>query len=154
MGPTASAEIGHSGVFDKVAEDILSSLELDATLLSVLNAVKATTGADIAGILLADEAGEVLRMTACHGHRTVATARLVVRRGQGVAGKVYEEHRPVRVDDYDADPRISRDFVDIAHADGTRAALGAPMSVRGHAIGVAMSWRREPAAYSTPTSRR
>jgi sugar diacid utilization regulator/putative methionine-R-sulfoxide reductase with GAF domain len=148
MGPVASADVGHSGVFDQVAAHILSSLELDATLLSVLNAVMTTTHADIAGILLADDGGEVLRMQACTGHRTVATARLVVRRGQGVAGKVFDESRPVRVDDYDADPRISRDFADIAHADGTRAALGAPMVARGHSIGVAMSWRRLPAAYT------
>jgi DNA-binding PucR family transcriptional regulator len=148
MGPVAATEAGYSGVFDKVAADILSSLELDVTLLSVLNAVVTTTHADIAGILLADETGEIVRMQACTGHRTVGTARLVVRRGQGVAGKVYEEGRPVCVDDYDADPRISRDFADIAHADGTRAALGAPMHVRGHAIGVAMSWRRSPAVYS------
>ena len=147
MGPVASANAGHAGAFDKVAADILSSLELDVTLLSVLNAVTATTHADIAGILLADESGEALRMQACTGHRTVATARLIVRRGQGVAGKVFEEGRPVRVDDYQDDPAISRDFADIAQADGTRAALGAPMTVRGRTIGVAMSWRREPAAY-------
>jgi sugar diacid utilization regulator/GAF domain-containing protein len=148
MGPVESADVGHSGVFDKVAADILSSLELDATLLSVLNAVVTTTQADIAGILLADDSGAVLRMQACTGHRTVATARLVVRRGQGVAGKVFEEGRPLCVDDYDADPRISRDFADIAHADGTRAALGAPMIARGHSIGVVMSWRRRPSAYT------
>jgi DNA-binding PucR family transcriptional regulator len=148
MAPAAAAEVGNTGVFDKVAADILSSLDFDATLLSVLNAVTATTSADIAGILLADESGETLRMQACTGHRTVATARLVVRRGQGVAGKVYEERRPMCVDDYDADPRISHDFMDIAHADGTRAALGAPMTVRGHAVGVAMSWRRRPDAYT------
>ena len=148
MGPVASVEAGRLGAFDKVAADILSSLELDVTLLSVLNAVTATTHADIAGILLADETGETLRMQACTGHRTVATARLVVHRGQGVAGKVFEEGRPIRVDDYQDDPEISRDFADIAQADGTRAALGAPMTVRGRTIGVAMSWRREPAAYS------
>lgn len=149
MGPVASVEAGRLGAFDKVAADILSSLELDVTLLSVLNAVMTTTHADIAGILLADESGETLRMQACTGHRTVATARLVVGRGQGVAGKVFEEGRPVRVDDYQADPHISRDFADIAQADGTRAALGAPMAARGRAIGVAMSWRREPAAYTS-----
>ncbi|MEA2190451.1 MAG: hypothetical protein QOI73_572, partial [Solirubrobacteraceae bacterium] len=93
MGPATLAEVGHSGVFDKVAADILSSLDFDATLLSVLNAVMRTTHADIAGILLADDAGEILKMQACTGHRTVATARLVVRRGQGVAGKVYDEGR-------------------------------------------------------------
>ena len=147
MGPVATLEAGRLGAFGRVAADILSSLELDTTLLSVLNAVVATTNADIAGILLADETGETLRMQACTGHRTVGTARLVVGRGQGVAGKVFEEGRPVRVDDYQSDQRISRDFADIAQADGTRAALGAPMAVRGRAIGVAMSWRRQPDAY-------
>jgi DNA-binding PucR family transcriptional regulator len=147
MGPVATLEAGRLGAFGRVAADILSSLELDTTLLSVLNAVVATTNADIAGILLADETGEMLRMQACTGHRTVGTARLVVGRGQGVAGKVFEEGRPVRVDDYQADERISRDFADIAQADGTRAALGAPMAVRGRAIGVAMSWRRQADAY-------
>src|SRR6185312_6183137 len=140
-----SVEAGRLGAFDKVAADILSSLELDVTLLSVLNAVVETTRADIAGILLADEKGDAVRMQACTGHRTVATARLHVQRGQGVAGKVFEEGRPVRVDDYQADASISRDFIDIAQADGTRSALGAPMAVRGHTIGVVMSWRRRPA---------
>src|SRR4051794_22905161 len=121
MGPAATLEAGRLIAFGRVAADILSSLELDTTLLSVLNAVVTTTNADIAGILLADETGEALRMQACTGHRTVGTARLVVRRGQGVAGKVFEEGRPVRVDDYQADERISRDFADIAQADGTRA---------------------------------
>lgn len=148
MSPVASVEAGRIGAFDKVAADILSSLELDVTLLSVLNAVTSTTGADIAGILLADETEETLRMQACTGHRTIATARLVVHRGQGVAGKVFAEGRPLRIDDYQADAAISRDFASIAQADGTRAALGAPMTVRGRAIGVAMSWRREPAAYT------
>jgi sugar diacid utilization regulator/putative methionine-R-sulfoxide reductase with GAF domain len=148
MGSAGSVEAGRLGAFDKVAADILSSLELDVTLLSVLNAVVTTTRADIAGILLADESDEVLRMQACTGHRTVATARLVVHRGQGVAGKVFAEGRPVRVDDYQADPSISRDFIDIAQADGTRAAVGAPMAVRGRVIGVVMSWRRRPAVYT------
>ena len=149
MGPAGGTlEAGRLVAFGRVAADILSSLELDTTLLSVLNAVVATTNADIAGILLADDAGETLRMTACTGHRTVSTARLVVHRGQGVAGKVFEDGCPVRVDDYQADERISRDFADIAHADGTRAAVGAPMAVRGRAIGVAMSWRRQPDAYT------
>jgi len=145
---SASVEAGRLGAFDKVAADILSSLELDVTLLSVLNAVVATTRADIAGILLADESGEVLRMQACTGHRTVATARLEVHRGQGVAGKVFDEGRPVRVDDYQADPSISRDFIDIAQADGTRAAVGAPMAVRGRTVGVVMSWRRRPGVFT------
>src|ERR687896_249296 len=84
----------------KVARDILGDLDLESTLLSIVNAARDLLGADIVGILLADDANEVLTMRACTGHRTVRTARLVVRRGQGVAGSVFETGRPLSVDDY------------------------------------------------------
>lgn len=142
---TAVAEL--SALRD-VAADILSHLDLEATLLSVLNAVVRLAGADIAGILLADETGQVLRMRACTGHRTTATAALEVRRGQGVAGRVFASGQTVKVNDYWADSSISRHFASIAEADGTRSALGAPMIVRDRTVGVMMAWRRRSAAFA------
>jgi sugar diacid utilization regulator/GAF domain-containing protein len=132
----------------KVAQDILGDLDLESTLLSIVNAARDLLGADIVGILLADDADEVLTMRACTGHRTIHTARLVVRRGQGVAGSVFETGRPLSVDDYLTDTTISRDFLDIAAKDGTRSALGAPMTVRGRVVGALMVWSRRPAAFS------
>jgi sugar diacid utilization regulator/putative methionine-R-sulfoxide reductase with GAF domain len=132
----------------KVARDMLSHLDLESTLLSILNAARELLGADIVGILLADEADEVLSMRACTGHRTVHTARLVVRRGQGVAGRVYETGRPFSVDDYLTDATISGDFLAIAEKDGTRSALGAPMTVRDRVIGALMVWSRHAAAFT------
>jgi sugar diacid utilization regulator/GAF domain-containing protein len=133
----------------RVASDILSHLDLEATLLSIQNAALDLLGADIVGILLVDEGGEeVLRMRACVGHRTIETANLEVRRDQGVAGKVFETGRPYRVDDYPTDTTISRHFFSIAEQEGKRSALGAPMTLRGKVIGTLMVWSRRPSAFT------
>jgi sugar diacid utilization regulator/putative methionine-R-sulfoxide reductase with GAF domain len=137
----------------RVARDILSDLDLESTLLSVVNTAKDLFAADIVGILLAEpddgaDGGEVLTMRACAGHRTIRTARLRVRGGQGVAGKVLQTGQPQRVDDYPQDRSISGDFLAIAAMDGTRSALGAPMIVRDRVIGVLMVWSRRPAAFT------
>jgi len=131
------------------AGDIHRHVDLESTLLSIQNAALDLLGADIVGILLVDQGGEeVLRMRACAGHRTPHTAHLEVRRDQGVAGKVFATGRPYRVDDYLSDTTISRHFFPIAEKDGTRSALGAPMTMQGKVIGTLMVWSRRPSAFS------
>jgi sugar diacid utilization regulator/GAF domain-containing protein len=130
----------------ELATDILSRLDIEETLLSVLNAAVKLLDADIGGILLAD--GDGVRMRACTGNRTIATARLYVGRGQGVAGRVFETGKPFKVDDYETDSVISRHFVQIARDEGKRSALGAPMIVRGETIGTLMVWRRRPSVFT------
>jgi DNA-binding PucR family transcriptional regulator len=132
----------------KVATAVLSHLDLESALLSVVNATLDLFGGDIVGILLADEDDDVLRMRACAGHRTINTARLEVHRGEGVAGKVFETGRPFKTDDYLSDTSFSPHFLSVAREDGTRSALGAPMTVRGKVIGALMVWSRHPSAFS------
>jgi len=132
----------------KVATAVLSHLDLESTLLSVVNATLDLLGGDIVGLLLADEDDDVLRMRACAGHRTIHTAHLEVRRGEGVAGKVFETGSPFKTNDYQSDTSFSGHFLSVAQEDGTRAALGAPMTVRGKVIGALMVWSRHPSAFS------
>ncbi len=129
-------------VLQDLAGEILGRLDVEATLRSVIDAVIQLTQADIAGILLAGADGDGLRMRACTGHRTAETAGLRVARGQGVAGKVFELGAPIRVDDIQRSDHASPDLAGIVRAEGTGAALGAPMCVRGEVVGVLMSWRR------------
>ncbi len=129
----------------EVSRDLLGHLDLEATLLSVANAAVRLVDADIAGILLAD--GELLRMEACVGHRTVATAHLEVRQGQGVAGRILQTRRSLTVEDYLRDGSISPDFTAIAREEGTRSTLGAPMLARGELVGALMVWRRRESVF-------
>lgn len=127
--------------------DVLGHLESEQTLLAILTAAQKLVDADIAGILLADADRSGVRMRACAGHRTIETQRLYVPAGQGVAGRVYATGLPFKVADYETDPVISRHFVEVARAEGKRSALGAPMFVRGRAVGTLMAWRRRPSVF-------
>jgi sugar diacid utilization regulator len=128
------------------ATEILCCEDLDATVLTALNAVIAETGADVAGILLADDDRARLRMRACTGHRTIQTQRLCAARGQGVVGRVFELGAPLNVHDICADP--SNEFLSIARRDGTRSAMGAPMVSGGEVVGAVMAWGRCARAFT------
>ena len=57
-------------------------------------------GADIAGVLLTDDAGATATMHTCAGRWTVHSLNLRVRRGHGLAGRILQTRRPWKVDDY------------------------------------------------------
>lgn len=137
----------------EVATDVLGHRDVEAALLAVVNAATELVAADISGIMLAESGGDVLRMRASAGHRTVETAHLEVRRGQGVAGKVFATREPCKVDDYLSDRSISSDFLPIAKQEGKRSALGAPMIAHGEIVGVLMAWRRRPSVFTAEDTR-
>lgn len=137
----------------EVATDVLGHRDVEAALLAVVNAATELVGADISGIMLAEAGGDVLRMRACAGHHTVDTAHLEVRRGQGVAGKVFATREPCKVDDYLSDRSISQDFLPIAKEEGKQSALGAPMIAHGEVVGVLMAWRRRPSVFTAEDTR-
>lgn len=151
--PGDSSRPGHAAELQAIqalAGQILGNLDLETTLLSINNGAVELIDADIAGILLVDDeqGSDVVTMRACTGHRTAETAHLEVRRGQGVAGKVFETRRPFKVDDYLSSTSISRDFFPVAQEEGTRSALGAPMIARDEIIGTLMVWRRRPSTFT------
>lgn len=124
----------------RLAPEILRSLDLDSVLLSVVNAAARLLRAEVAGILEGD--ADELRMRCVTGHRSVGTARLRVRPGQGIAGKVMETRVPHRVDDYANDPTITKEFLPIALEEGTQSGLCVPMKdTSGDLIGVLCVWR-------------
>ncbi len=93
-------------------------------------------------------------MRSCVGHRVIDTARLRMRRGQGVAGLVFETGKPAKVDRYVEDETISRDFVGLAEREQTESALAVPMELPGELLGVLEVWRRRPSVFSDQDVRR
>ena len=151
--PHPTARKGTQGIpgpefraLQELASDVLGHLDLEGTLLSILNAATKHLSSDVAGILLTE--GDGIRMRACTGHRTMATAHLWVEKGQGVAGQIYATGRPLRVNDYESDPAITRHFIEIVRQEAERSALGAPLIVDGDTIGALMVWRRRPSKYT------
>jgi sugar diacid utilization regulator len=131
-----------------VATKLLASRDLEEVLLGVANATARVLHAEIGGIFLADSSGRFLEMRSVVGHRTVDTARLRVKPGQGLAGKIFEMGVVHRVDDWTTDPSITKEFLTIASEEGTQSALGAPMKVRERTIGVLCAWRRRRSVFT------
>lgn len=128
-----------------VAAEILRSLDFDATLLSISNAAVEVLDADMVGIMSADH--DRLKMITCAGNRNIAAARFEARRGEGVAGIVFETGASFRLDDFRSAGSISPRIRDIAEKEGIRAALGAPMLANGQVIGAVLAWSSHPAAF-------
>ncbi|MGQ0577235.1 MAG: helix-turn-helix domain-containing protein [Pseudonocardia sp.] len=122
--------------------------QIDPALAAAVEAAVRLTGADVAGLLLADELGDSAEMHVCAGRWTVHSVNLRVRRGHGLAGRILETRKPWKVDDYAGDRSIdAAEFARNLADDGTRAGLGAPMVAGDALLGVLMVWSRRPGAF-------
>jgi sugar diacid utilization regulator/putative methionine-R-sulfoxide reductase with GAF domain len=136
------------GALYDFAPKILSSLDPDAVLLSVVNSASSLLNADISGILLLSDSGETLDMRCVTGHRSSETAKLAVRPGQGLVGRVFQTGQVSRIDDYVHDSTISTDFRRIAADEGTNSAMCAPMKVGDRVIGCLCVWSRRSSRFA------
>lgn len=150
-GAVALAET-ESEALRSVATRILGAKELDDALLAVTNETLSLLESDIAGVMLRD--GEEIRMRACAGNQLADTGNLRMRRGQGLAGHVFDIGQAAKVDDYLRNDVISKDFNYLARAEKTRSALGAPLVVDGEVIGVLEVWRRRESIFTPNDIRR
>jgi sugar diacid utilization regulator/putative methionine-R-sulfoxide reductase with GAF domain len=149
---SAASANEEAAVVREVVGQLLSVHDLDQLLLSVADRTMRLLDADICGVLLRE--GDEVQMRCCVGNRVVDTARLHMRRGQGVAGLVFQTGEPAKVDDYLVDRSISQDFMSLAQLEDTRSALAVPLRLRGELIGVLEVWRRRPSLFTDHDVRR
>ncbi len=102
-------------VLQKVAARIFLSHEIEEILLTITHETIRLLDADICGVLLRED--DQIVMKACAGNDTVDTARLRMRRGEGLAGRVFASGKPVKVDDYLRSKTISQDFFPLARSE-------------------------------------
>ncbi|MGD9528595.1 MAG: GAF domain-containing protein, partial [Pseudonocardia sp.] len=135
----------------RLSTEIVRTLDVDRVLLAISNAAARLSSSEIAGVFLVHDGpeGPELRMQSVVGHRTMETARLRVRKGRGIAGKVLDTGRPQRVDQYATTTEITKDYFAIAMQEGTQSGLSIPMcDTDGTIIGVLSTWRRRASVYS------
>ncbi len=123
------------------ATRVVASLKPDEVLVSAADAVAQLMRAEIAGVLLRDESGD-LEMRCAIGNTRLDTARLRIRAGQGLAGRVVSSGRPERIDDYSTDPRSAPEFMALSDIEGTCSALAVPLRWGGEVTGALCAWRR------------
>jgi sugar diacid utilization regulator/putative methionine-R-sulfoxide reductase with GAF domain len=153
---TATKEIdaaaAEADVIRDVVRQLLSVRDADQVLQSIAERTLGLLDADICGVMLRE--GDVVRMRSCVGNRAAQTARLQMRRGQGVAGLVFLTGEPAKVDSYLEDTTISQDFMSLAEKEETRSALAVPLRLQGEFIGVLEVWRRRPSIFTGHDVRR
>lgn len=125
---------------------VLAAQDLDEGLFAVTHTALELLAGDMAGVLLVD--GDEVVMRACVGNRELTTARLRMRRGQGLAGHVFDTGQAAKVDDYLNNDVISDHFHALAVAEATRSAMCAPLILDGEIIGVLEVWRRRSSTFT------
>ncbi|HLH26390.1 MAG TPA: ATP-binding protein [Chloroflexota bacterium] len=115
-----------------VTEAALAHLELDALLATLLDRVSEVLNVDTVAILLLNEDEQVLMPRAAKGIEEEVVAGIPLPLGQGFAGRIAAERRPITVDDVEqSDVRNP-----ILREKGVKSLLGAPLIVRGRVLGV------------------
>jgi len=127
-----------------VTDAALAHLELDDLLEELLLRARTILGADTAAILLLDEATDELVARAARGLEEEVEAGVRIPVGQGFAGRVAADRRPVVLDDVDHADVLNP----ILHQKGIKSLLGVPLLIEGNAIGVLHIGTLKPHAFS------
>jgi putative methionine-R-sulfoxide reductase with GAF domain len=133
-------------VFQRVANQILKSHDLNEVFTQITHEAKVRLSADICGVMLKED--DWLVMQRCVGNLASGTASLRMRSGQGVAGKVLETGQPCAIEDYVHSEIISRDFFSLARAERVKSALAVPLLSQDEVIGALEVWRRRPSRFT------
>ena len=110
----------------------LSSLELEELLAAVLDRACAALDADTCAILMLDDARNELVARAAVGIEEEVEQGVRIPVGQGFAGRVAAERRPVVLDDVDHSDVLNP----ILRRKGVKSLLGVPLLARGQVVGV------------------
>jgi GAF domain-containing protein len=148
----AADAVREAATLQTAAAQILQVRDVEQVLLSINECALGLLQADICGIFLRQ--GDELVMRGCVGNHMVQTSRLRMRRGQGLAGLVFSQGQPGRVDNYLTDQQISPDFMSLAESEQTLSALAVPMRAHGDLIGVLEVWRRRASVFVDEDVRR
>jgi signal transduction histidine kinase len=120
----------------QVAHALNASPDLDTLLRTAVEAVRSLVQADAGRIALVDEAGQLVLRYSTHAS-TAMPAGFVIERGHGIGGAAWAAGRPVRSDDFAADPRFATDrYLPIARADGVVSCMAVPIALDGVVVGV------------------
>jgi putative methionine-R-sulfoxide reductase with GAF domain len=148
----AAGTVREAATLQTAAAQILQVRDVEQVLLSINECALGLLQADICGIFLRQK--DELVMRGCVGNHMVQTSRLRMRRGQGLAGLVFSQGKPGRVDNYLTDQQISQDFMSLAESEQTLSALAVPMRAHGDLIGVLEVWRRRASVFVDEDVRR
>ena len=151
-GRAVVAALDEISGLQSVVRETLSARELNQVLSCATHETLRLLSSNICGVFLRE--GDEVVMRSCVGNLRVETAQLRMKKGRGVAGRVFETGEAVRVDEYIRDSTISQDYMDLARLEHAYSALAAPLKVHDEVVGVLEVWRRRKSTFSDRDVRR
>ena len=133
----------------EVTTHLTATLDVDSVLHQIVTKTVDLLGCDASGVFVPDESRGGLAFR--HGlHLTAGHTRdLVLKFGEGVAGRAFQERRPVSTTDRLADPSLRyAPATGQVFELGPRAYLAVPIVVRDEGLGVLMAYFFEPHEFS------
>jgi diguanylate cyclase (GGDEF)-like protein len=118
---------------NRIRERLTPLLSLEEVLEAVFEEAVSLAGAREASLMLFDGARRTLRVTRAHGTHQAVLRAVSVAAGDGIAGLVAAEGRPLLVEDLGLDSRLTRP---LRPRYRTTSCLVVPLAVRGRVIGV------------------
>lgn len=138
----------------EIGMDLLSLLEVDKNLGSVLGKTSRLFGADFAAWSLYDEEKQEIYIKAMHGSlfknkgdkdgQDDGFKEFKIKPGEGLSGRVISSGHPVVIENLDLDVPRNRDEFPLLVNEQIKSAMAAPMHFRGQVFGALMiGFRRE-----------
>jgi GAF domain-containing protein/CheY-like chemotaxis protein/anti-sigma regulatory factor (Ser/Thr protein kinase) len=134
-------------VMAELASKINASLEPDEVLARVVEGARDLCRADCSRIAVRTPDDPVVRFRHWLGTRARWDG-LMVEPGKGIGGRVLATGEPFRTDDYTNDPRITRDYMAMARAEGIVAELAVPVHSRDELQGLLYVSNRTPRLFT------
>jgi putative nucleotidyltransferase with HDIG domain len=135
-------QLGRLGALRTIDLAISGSMDLNLTMVTLLNEVLAQLSVDAADVLLCRPNSPYMRRAAAKGFRSSALPREEAVIGRGPAGRAALERRTVEAPDLgDAGPEFREGVPD---GDGFRAYFAAPLVAKGQVRGVLEVFHRTP----------
>ena len=130
----------------RISKAISSELYLENILKLIVTVTAEVMGSKICSLMLLDEDSKELAVRATQSVSEEYNRKPNLRLGEGIAGKVAKENRPISVLDVKKDPRYVN--ADIAKKEKLCSLLSVPLSVRGKVIGVINCYTSSPRQFT------
>jgi signal transduction protein with GAF and PtsI domain len=130
----------------KISKAITSELYLEDILRLIVTVTAEVLGSNICSLMLIDEKTNELAVRATQSISEEYNKKPPLKIGEGIAGKVVKENKPIAVRDVDKEKEYKNK--DIAKKEGLNSLLCVPLSVKGKVIGVINCYTSKPHNFS------
>ncbi|MFH1190428.1 MAG: GAF and ANTAR domain-containing protein [Candidatus Omnitrophota bacterium] len=145
MANRAKRPISHAKQLEaisKVSKTITSNLYLEDILKLIVTVTAEITDSKICSLMLIDDKTGELVLKATQSMSEAYNKKPQLRIGEGIAGKVALENKPIAVYDLPKEPEYRSKA--IAEKEGLRSLLSVPLAVKGKVIGVLNNYTSYP----------